>query len=204
MNARSSWLKTRSTSAPLPSDHLRIRRCDFERLVDRAVELRMKAKKAAMKGKKAPGPRTPSAPLCLMPRLGIVDDKSQNRILAQLEVPDVNRDSMQLKLHGDKLTVSGTRQPHMISVPAEYEAAFVLHSQTVIGGDQRPRLIMLAGDRVASVAAPCTPPTRQSQAAQSAAPQQPLSPVSLVFYNELRYGPFRRDLRVPLGTEASQ
>ncbi|KAF5384412.1 hypothetical protein D9615_003305 [Tricholomella constricta] len=205
MNPRSARLKLRSNSAPLSSEHMRIRRCDFDQLVDRAVELRMKAKIAVRKRQKSPQDRPPPTPFLLMPRLGIIDDKSQDIIIAQLEVPDVSPESVKLELHGDKLTVSGERRPRLVTVPTEYEASFLHQSQTVVGGDQRPRLIMLGGGRVASFAVPLIQPqSRQSQPVQSGAPQpHGTSPASMVFYNEMRYGPFRRDLRVPLGTQAS-
>ncbi|KAF8065197.1 hypothetical protein FPV67DRAFT_173389 [Lyophyllum atratum] len=208
MNARPNWMKSRSNSVPASADYLRIRRRDFAKCVDMAVELRMRAKKDAMKKQRLEKYHTrPTAPRCLMPRLGIIDDKSQGRIIAQLEIPDVGPNMVQLKFQGDKLTIIGERQPQLASVPAEYQAGLLLHSQTPMsGGDQRPRLIMLRGGHVTSVSVPLQPPTsRQCQPTQAnAAPQSNDSnhPVSMMYYNELRYGPFRRDLRVPPGTKA--
>jgi len=200
MNARPDWLKSRSNSVPLSSDHIRIRRRDFSRCVDMAVELRMKAKRDAWKKKKNEKRRS------LMPRLGIIDDKSKGRIIAQLEIPDVSPDTVQLKLQDDKLTVSGERQPQLASVPAEYQAGLLLHSQTIVGGDLRPRLIILRDGLVTSMSVPLhPPPSGPSQPIQSDTPLQspkPIQPVSMMFYNELRYGPFRRELRIPPGTKA--
>ncbi|KAG5639730.1 hypothetical protein H0H81_000010 [Sphagnurus paluster] len=179
---------------------MRIRRHDFERLVDRAVELRMMAKKSTLKKQRSYIQPRPS-PQYLMPRLAVIDDKTQSRIVAQLEVPDVVSRNLKLELLGDKLMVSGMRQPCLDSVPTEYRRGFLQQTQTVVGGDQRPQFILLGGGRVMSAPAPlAAAPPRQSKSLKSEAVQQhqPTDenrPISMVFYNELRYGPFRRDLR---------
>ncbi|GLB39859.1 hypothetical protein LshimejAT787_0703690 [Lyophyllum shimeji] len=208
MNARPHWLKSRSKSVPASYDYIRIRRGDFTRFVDKAVELRMKAKKDAIRRESLGKCQARhSIPHCLMPRLGIVDDKSQSRIIAQLEIPDVNPHMVQLRLQGDKLTVVGERQPHLSSVPAEYHDGLLRHSQAIIGGDQRPRLIMLRGGHVSSFSVPLQPPpSRQSHSAEGdaqAGSTNSSEPISIMYYNELRYGPFRRDLRVPPATKAA-
>ncbi|KAG5339769.1 hypothetical protein J132_03109 [Termitomyces sp. J132] len=142
----------------------------------------------------------PPRPQFLMPRVEIIDDMNQERLVVKLEIPDVDPSKVNLKLHGNVLSVFGERTPDLSAVAEEYRDGLRFHSQTDMGSHHRPKVILLGGGRVASllstqVHVPSN--LKQSSSQTRASPPPGHVRAERIHYNELRYGAFCRNLRIP-------
>ncbi|KAG6877785.1 hypothetical protein C0993_003879 [Termitomyces sp. T159_Od127] len=144
-------------------------------------------------------------PQFLMPRVEIIDDMNKERLVVKLEIPDVDPSNVKLRLHGNVLSVFGERTPDLSAVAEEYRDGLRFHSQSETGSYHRPKVILLGGGRVASLlSTQVNVPSNLNQSSQGpASPPPGHVRAERVYYNEMRYGVFCRNLRIPVGTKAS-
>ncbi|KAG6895441.1 hypothetical protein C0992_001214 [Termitomyces sp. T32_za158] len=139
-----------------------------------------------------------------MPRVEIIDDMNKERLVVKLEIPDVDPSKVKLRLHDNMLSVFGERTPDLSAVAEEYRDGLRFHSQSDMGSSHRPKLILLGGGRVASLSTQLSVPSNSSQSSRTpASPPPGHVRAERVYYNEMRYGAFCRNLRIPVGTKAS-
>ena len=230
MNSHPRYLRPRSRSSPLPSRPTgRSRARNLAHVIAALEKVHIQRRQGEANERRLALAREklqndPPRPQFLMPRydlshlfdllaadafnrVEIIDDVNQERLVVKLEIPDVEPSNVKLKLHGNVLSVFGERTPDLSAVTEEYRDGLRFHSQTDMGSSyHHPKVILLGGGRVASLLSTQVhvPSNQRQSSSQSRAPP-PAGHVRAerVHYNELRYGAFCRNLRVPVGTKAS-
>ncbi|KAG6860715.1 hypothetical protein C0995_008300 [Termitomyces sp. Mi166 len=206
MNSHRRCLKPRSRSVPIPPRPMsRSRSRNLARVVAALDKVRIQTRQGEANEKRLTLAREKlrddhPRPQFLMPRVEIIDDMNQERLVVKLEIPDVDPSKVKLKLHGSVLSVFGERTPDLSAVAEKYRDGLRFHSQTDLGSYHRPKVILLGGGRVSSLlSTQVSVPSNSKQPSSSTPAPPPPGHVRAerVHYNELRYGAFCRNLRIP-------